>query len=116
MFGGTEALEPVEEERWVDEDFKYVWDQDEFLPGTADLRCYIHFRFPDGSQRKRAFTYEWRLWTMPEIKDLLHEAGFSQVISYFEEYDEDGDGTGEFSVNEHGDACESWLAYVVAGR
>jgi SAM-dependent methyltransferase len=117
MFGGSEAIEAVEEERWVDDGaFKYVWDQDEYLPGTADLRCYIHFRFNDGSELRRAFTYEWRLWTMPEIKELLAEAGFSRVISYFEEYDDEGDGTGVFSVNEHGDACESWLAYVVAGK
>ncbi|HEX9641715.1 MAG TPA: class I SAM-dependent methyltransferase [Candidatus Krumholzibacteria bacterium] len=114
MFGGTDAQEPMEEERWVDDDFMYIWDQDEFWPGNNDCRCFIHFRFPDGSEMKRAFKYEWRLWSMPEVKDLLEEAGFRRVLTYFEEFDDDGDGTGEYKLDERGYPCESWLSYIIA--
>ena len=28
---------------------------------------------------RHAFTYHWKLWTLPEILELLHEAGFPEV-------------------------------------
>ena len=40
-------------------------------PITHATTCHIHFKFPDGSKLKKAFTYEWRLWTAPEIRELL---------------------------------------------
>ena len=67
---------------------------------------------------KRAFTYEWRYWTMPELKDLLREAGFSWVQSYFEQTDdEEGEGNGEYELDETGKSaenCAGWIAYIIA--
>ena len=51
---------------------------------------HIHFEFTNGSRLKRAFTYEWRLWTLPEIRELLGEAGFSRSTVYWEDRDADG--------------------------
>ena len=28
---------------------------------------------------KHAFTYHWKIWTIPEVLELLHEAGFAEV-------------------------------------
>ena len=28
---------------------------------------------------RHAFTYHWKLWTIPEVLELLHEAGFPEV-------------------------------------
>lgn len=28
---------------------------------------------------KHAFTYHWKVWTIPEVLELLHEAGFEEV-------------------------------------
>lgn len=28
---------------------------------------------------KHAFTYHWKMWTIPEILELLREAGFEEV-------------------------------------
>ena len=47
-------------------------------------------------------------------KDVLAEVGYREVRAYFEEFDEDGDGTGHFARSEEGEACEGWLAYLVA--
>jgi hypothetical protein len=30
------------------------------------LVCHIHFDFEDGSRLERAFSYDWRLWSLPE--------------------------------------------------
>jgi hypothetical protein len=118
MYGGTEATASMEEERRIEGGFTYVWDQHRYLPGNGDYTCHIHFRFRDGSELKRAFTYEWRFWTMPEIKELLREAGFRDVRSYFEQTDDDeGEGNGVYRQDETGVSCEDcagWIAYLLA--
>ncbi len=117
LYGGTEANEEMEEERRIEEGFTYVWDQHEFWPGTGEFVCHIHFHFRDGTRMRKAFTYRWRFWNLTELKDLLSEAGFSQVDAYFEGTDEDGEsGNGVFEKDERGENCASWLAYLVAQR
>lgn len=112
FYGGTESMSEQEEPRECD-GFTYVWEHAKFNPITGDLKCHIHFHFPDGSKMRRAFSYEWRLWTLPEVRDILAEAGFSRSTVYWEGDDGDGGGDGEFSPTEEGDACESWIAYMV---
>lgn len=114
MFGGSEAVEEMEEEREVSDDITYIWDQVSFQPVTGRTDCAIHFHFADGSELNNAFIYNWRLYTPPELTDILREAGYSEVRYYFENFDEDGDGTGVFELTQEGEACEGWLAYVVA--
>ena len=80
------------------------------------MRTHIHFKFPDGSRIKKAFTYEWRLWTAPEIRELLLEAGFRNPTVYWEGEDEDGEGNGEFSPEARGEADLAWIAYIVAEK
>ena len=100
-----------------DESFTYVWDQDSINPISGDARLRIHFRFPDGTELKDAFTYEWRLWGLPELIDILKEAGFSNVDCYWEGTDDDGEsGNGEFTKSNEGEACLSYVAYLVAAK
>lgn len=118
-YGGTEATIEVLEERKVEGGFTYVWDQNVYYPATGEFRCNIHFKFRDGTRMDNAFQYVWRLWGMPETKDLLYEAGFSQVDVYFEGSDEDdpeGEGNGVFEKDPLGENCEAWIAYIVARR
>ncbi len=113
LYGGTEAIIEIEDERDVG-DFTFVWEQEKFNPITNEVLCHIHFRFRDGSVLERAFTYDWRLWTLPEVRELLLEAGFSRVDVYWEETDEDGDGTGIHHLAVEEENQESWLVYLVA--
>lgn len=112
-YGGSDSFIEMDEERDLD-GFTYVWDQHLVNPISGDIVNYIHFEFPDGSKIQKAFTYEWRFWTLPEIRDVLLEAGFSKVSVYWEGTDEDGDGNGEWSIDERGEACAGWVAYIVA--
>ncbi len=121
LLGGTETMSEMEEEREIDgSDVAYIWDQDKFNPITHDMVCHIHFSFPDGSRLNRAFTYEWRLWTLPELRELLQEAGFSRVHVYWEQYEEDPEDedylapSGEYLDTLEGENQESWIAYIVA--
>ncbi len=115
LFGGPEAFEETKEKTKLD-NFTYIWHQAEFHPVTHYIRCHIHFKFPDGSRIKKAFTYEWRLWTAPELRDLLVEAGFRKSTVYWEGEDEDGEGNGEFTPDEKGEADLAWIAYIVAEK
>ena len=83
---------------------------------TSDILCHIDFRFPDGSKIEKAFTYDWRLWTLPELQELLTEAGFSRVTVWWEGTGKDGRGNGVFTPETRGEADAGWVAYLIAER
>ena len=112
-YGGSDSFLEMDEERDMD-GFTYVWDQHHVNPITGYIINYIHFEFPNGSKIKKAFTYEWRFWTLPEIQDVLHEAGFSKVVVYWEGTNKDGEGTGVWAIDSEGEACAGWVAYIAA--
>ncbi len=114
-YGGSESFEEMEEDRDVD-GFTYIWDQAFYNPITGDATNHIHFKFPDGTKIKKAFTYNWRLWTLPELQEVLLEAGFRKVHVYWEGSDEDGEGDGNWSISTRGEACAGWIAYLVAEK
>ena len=115
-YGGSGSWSVGEEERSLD-GFTYVWDQAKVNPITHEVVNHIHFRFPDGSEMRRAFTYEWRLWTLPEIKEVLVEAGFRNPVVYWEGTDhKSGEGNSVFKPSRAGEACEGWIVYIAAQR
>lgn len=118
LHGGPESHQELEEEREIEGDnFTYVWDQDSINPITGEARLHIHFRFPDGSEMTNAFTYDWRLWGLPELREILVDAGFSKADCYWEGTDEDGEsGNGIFTKSTSGEACLSYVAYFVAQK
>jgi len=118
-YGGYESFQEIEEQREIDENgqaFTYVWEQEKFNPVDNGLICSIHFEFDDGSRIERAFHYDWRLWTLPEIRDLLLECGFSRVTTYWQGFDKDGDGDGDFKAVTQADADAGWICYLVAEK
>jgi hypothetical protein len=56
------------------------------------------------------------LYTAPELKDILLEAGFRKVTVYWEGEDEEGEGNGIFTPDEKGEADLAWIAYIVAEK
>ena len=114
-YGGSEATKVEENAREVD-DFVYRWDQAAFNPLTNELQCHIHFDFDDGSSIERAFSYDWRMWTLPELRELLLEAGFSDVQMWWERTDAEGDGTGRWYQPKRPDHEGVWWTYIAALR
>jgi hypothetical protein len=118
-YGGYDACRVITEERDVDDGgagFTYVWEQADYNPITGALRCHIHFDFPDGSRLERAFSYDWRLWTLPEIRELLAEAGFGRITSWWQGWDSNGEPDGIFEPAERADADAGWICYITAER
>ena len=110
LYGGTEAIVELKEKRKF-KHFNYIWQQAKFNPISRETLCHIHFEFPDGSRMKKAFTYDWRLWTIPEVRECLEEAGFSKTEVWWERSDTD-----EYYETSSEENQEGWLVYVIAER
>jgi SAM-dependent methyltransferase len=118
-YGGYDSYRVITEERKIeseDGDFTYIWEQEHYDPISGRLVCHIHFDFPDGSRLDRAFSYDWRLWSLPEIRELLEEAGFGRVICYWQGWDEDGNPDGIFVPVQEGEPDAGWIAYLTAEK
>mgnify|MGYP002065422443 CR=1 FL=1 len=114
-FGGYEAYQELEE-KTKHKGFTYVWEQASFDPISHHMVCHIHFNFNDGSKLKNAFTYEWRLYSLPEIRDILLEAGFSNVTIYWQGWDENDEPDGNFQPATSGDADPGWICMISAEK
>jgi hypothetical protein len=124
-FGGDGAMRALVERRRVRgmktyagarvPPFTYVWEQKSFNPVDHGFRAAIHFELDDGRVLKNAFTYDWRLWSLPEMDDALREAGFANVQVHVQAWDDQRNQPiniyrrrGSFENQ------EAWLAYIVA--
>jgi SAM-dependent methyltransferase len=115
VFGGWEIMATRINRRKVGK-FTYRWEQRSFNPLSHHLVCAIGFDFPDGSAIDDAFFYDWRLWTVAELRDAMYEVGFSRVRALWERTDFDGEGTGVYYEPKNVENQESWWTYVVAER
>jgi hypothetical protein len=125
-FGGTESECTLEEHTHIprgrDLDgsvipaFRYTWEQASFNPVDRRIVCHIHFEHA-GRRLRRAFSYDWRLWTLPELRELLAEAGFRDSRVYIEGWDEKADEPdGVFRLRTRFENEGGWIAYVVGLR
>lgn len=115
-YGGHESAMKIKEKTKYD-DFVYYWDQKKYNPINAHMLCHIHFKFKDKSWLHQAFTYDWRMWTLPELQEILVEAGFSKVQIYWEGTDAtSGEGNGEYFATDQGEDDPSWVVYVVSEK
>lgn len=103
MYGGHTALRTGSWTRTIRHPqlgtFLYRWNQLEADPTTGLVRNSIDFGVTPRVKKKsikrsatksapaiewtrNAFTYHWRLWSMPELRDALTEAGFKSIDFY----------------------------------
>ncbi|MCA9300708.1 MAG: hypothetical protein KDA28_16680, partial [Phycisphaerales bacterium] len=98
---------------------RYTWEQREADPLTGRVINALHFRvdragmveaeFPD------AFVYDWRLWSVPELRDAMTEAGFASTEVHAKMPDaEDGDGNVYMSPVEAEDLDDSFIVLVAS--
>lgn len=113
-YGGTDAQADLLEPRKIKgQGFTYVWHQAGFNPIDHSTVNHIHFEFPDGSRMEKAFTYEWRFWTLPELQELLLEAGFPRVTVWWDHAEDEDDE--RYLPTRVAENQPGWLAYLVAG-
>jgi hypothetical protein len=124
IYGGTESgMEKCDDVREIPgfttpegvriPNFDYIWEQAEYNPINHHTTCHIHFKVPGFKRINKAFTYDWRLWTLPEIQEILIEAGFSKAEVYLHDFDDDGESDETFRLRKTYENCQGWVAYVV---
>jgi hypothetical protein len=100
----------------------YLWEQREADPTTAMVLDAIHFRATRNGelvyQEADAFLYRWRLWSIPELREAMAEAGFRTTEVYAELADAvDHTGRTHVSpVSDPRDLGESYVVCIVARR
>lgn len=113
-YGGWESQQVMQERRKIaGEGFTYVWDQAEYNPIDDHTLCHIHFEFPDGTRMRKAFSYDWRLWTLAGVSDAMIAAGFRTTEVYWEGSDAKGEGNGIYRRTLRAENGPGWTAYVV---
>ncbi|MBI1189898.1 MAG: hypothetical protein GC200_04355 [Tepidisphaera sp.] len=128
LYGGSDAFRPLTMSRRFrgpkGERIKYTWEQEQADAISGLVHNALHFevsppRGKPGRTRvlRRAFTYHWRLWSIPEFTDAALQAGFKHV----EVYDQDAgalDHTGRLHIRpaEAAELDDNYVVYVVARK
>ena len=126
-FGGTRAERPlVERTRKRASNapdgspvpaFTYVWQQARFDAIERRLLAWIHFEVAGAPRMARAFTYDWRMWTLPELREAALEAGFRDLEVWSEGWDaRRRTHTGTLHRRAKLDNEDCWIAYCAAYR
>jgi SAM-dependent methyltransferase len=114
--GGPDVIQ-ANTDRTRHKGFIYEWEQRSFDPINHRFVCAIHFEFKDGSRMQDAFIYDWRMWTLPELRELFVEAGFDDVHVLWEGTEKETlTGNGIFRRKEVGDMDEAWISLVVGRK
>ena len=113
--GGFEATQARVERRRMD-GWTYIWEQERYDAVNAGFLCHISFEFRDASALRRCFTYDWRHYSLSELRDILLDAGFASVDAYWEGTDADGGGSGTFHRVSRAENEPVWNAYLVARK
>lgn len=132
MYGGADAFTPMTLRRTRrgpgGERVDYTWEQRDADALTGLVLNTLSFRvrpirraaragpkstrvraFPD------AFIYHWRLWSIPELRDAVRDAGFTTFDVYDELADAmDADGRAYVSPVGEGELDRNWVVYLVA--
>lgn len=118
-YGGWESQQVMKEHRTIESPegtFGLVWDQAAFNPVQNRALCHIHFEFKGGKTWKRAFTYDWRMYSPPEICDALEAAGFHNIEVFWDFADSEKTSDFRPASNVKVENCPGWIFYVIADR
>lgn len=123
-FGGIQCVQHNKETRSIPRartpsgeripTYIYEWEHRHFDVIHNRMVAHIHFELADGARLERAFTYDWRLWSLPELREVLLEAGFRAVEVYIHGWDAQGNADGIYRLRKTYDNEDGWIAYVVA--
>ena len=101
---------------------RYTWEQRDADPLTGMVTDVIHFRIEHAGNITEefddAFVYRWRLWSVPELRDAMLEAGFAEVEVYAKLADAlDDEGNAYINpIEDPQDELEASFIVLVAAR
>lgn len=125
LYGGTSSECELKMQRKFP-NFTYTWEQAGFDIVQRKTRISLHYTLLNHQKKKlrHAFSYSWRLWSLPEIKDCMEEAGFRSVHFWIRQMPDseniknmEGFGSARDIKYEEVTSFQqqdSWNAYIVA--
>ena len=114
-FGGPDYLgSHIDRRRNTEKKFQFWWEVEMFDAINHQIKTHIHFQMDGQKRRNRVFSYDWRLWSIPEITDVLLDAGFTNIAYWAEGLDRQGRGDGVFREIKTEKNCSTWITYIVA--
>jgi SAM-dependent methyltransferase len=134
LYGGRDAMKPLTIRRRLrgpaGERIEYLWTQVDADPATNLVTDTLSFvvttkskptKSKSGTTKTRrfpnAFVYRWRLWSIPELRDAMTDAGFRRLELYTRMGDAlDADGTLYVRPHEPGEPIDENYVVYVAGR
>jgi len=122
VYGGPGAMKTGTQNRDVPPagelpGFGYFWEQRSFDPVTHRTECRIHFELADDRRVQSAFIYRWRLWALPELTELMLEAGFKTSEVWCDQYDQASRSSdGVYRPTPKMRSRKDWVAYVVGRK
>jgi hypothetical protein len=114
-FGGS-LCQTANEEKTKHRGYTYYWDQQSFDPVSNNGVFNIHFKIDGQKKIEKVFSYDWRMWSLPELKEIMLESGFQRAQIYWEGTTRSGEGNGVFRPAVAGEECQAWIAYVVGEK
>jgi hypothetical protein len=141
LYGGRDAFTPgkiiqllraPKQRPWSGQLIEYTFEQRTADARTGRVTDALHFKAwpartktPANPRAKQpapaidlsdAFIYDWRLWSLPEIDDALHDAGFT-TIEFHSRLGDAIDNQGRVLLKptrDPDDLDENWVVYTVA--
>lgn len=116
LYGGVDAFAIGESDVELRGGVRYVWEQREADPLTGRVVNAMHFFPAEGPPLRDAFVYDWRLWSAPELRDALREAGFGAITVYDrlgDAIDDDGRVYAQ-PIDSADELDENFVVYLVA--
>ncbi|KAL2899468.1 Release factor glutamine methyltransferase [Bienertia sinuspersici] len=124
LYGGTSSEHELKLSRKFP-NFTYTWEQAEFDVIQRMTRISLHYQLNKPQKKIRnAFSYSWRLWSLPEIRDCLEEAGYRAIHFWIREMPDTERNRSTRGFNTSRDdkyeevtsfqQQDAWNAYVVA--
>jgi len=117
VMGGPDRQVDARVEQRACRGFDMEWRQRRYDPIGGRALFTLSFVFEDGKRLDDAFSYDWRLWTIPELRDALADAGFAESTVYWAGEDtKRGGHQGVYKRRSEAPAEASFVAYVVGVR
>lgn len=82
IYGGPMAYMTGKDEIEYD-DFTFIWEQRSFNTLTNRSENHISFKLDNGQRLNDVFNYDHRIWTLPELMDILEDTEFADNVEVY---------------------------------
>jgi hypothetical protein len=110
-FGGMSCYFPHEERKKF-RNFEYFWQQNTYNPLTNEAIFHVHFKIKGKKKTRQVFTYDWRIWSVRELREIMKEVGFQNSYVNWEGILRGEDSNFPDETKSH----DTWTFYIIGSK